>query len=344
VRKPILVVGSVNLDLVVSVPRIPVSGETLTGSAFRTFFGGKGANQAVAVARLAYAVKMIAKVGDDDIGKRLCHGLKTAGVQTGAVGVAKKISSGVALISTDPQGHNSIVVVPGANAKLLPKDVLKHLSLVEAAGIVLTQLETPLETLVCVADLANRFGIPLMLDPAPARELPSDLLRQVKWLTPNESETRLLCGASAGELDVQGAKDYAEELLGRGPENIVIKLGPQGSFLATSDGRREHIPAFQVQAVDSTAAGDAFNAGFAVALMQGKDPSEAARFASAVAALSVTHEGAQPSMPTSQEVSRFLRSDPTRKEEAPLVTQGEEVVNAPRAGMSELPIAKTPGR
>jgi ribokinase len=248
----------------------------------------------------------------------------------------------VALISTDPQGHNSIVVVPGANAKLLPKDVLKHLSLVKAAGIVLTQLETPLETLICVAELANRFGIPLMLDPAPAQELPLELLKQVKWLTPNESETRLLCGASAGGLDVQGAREYAEELLGRGPENIVIKLGPQGSFLATSDGRREHIPAFQVHAVDSTAAGDAFNAGFAVALMQAKHPREAARFASAVAALSVTHEGAQPSMPTSQEVSRFLRSRPTRKKEAPPVTRRNEVVDGSSPGMSELPIAKAP--
>jgi ribokinase len=306
--KPVLVVGSINLDLVASASKIPVPGETLTGTSFQTFFGGKGANQAVAVARLGHPVSMIAKVGDDDIGKQLLGGLKTAGVRTRAIGVAKKTSSGVALIATDSAGQNSIIVIPGANGKLTASDLRKHASLISSAGMILVQLETPLDTVAALFQMARRHDVPVMLDPAPARELPPDLLRNVTWLTPNETEAAFLCGESAStELSEHGARDFAEKLLALGPKNVLVKMGARGAFLASGDTTRELLPAFKVQAVDSTAAGDAFNGGFAVRLMQGKAIGDALRFASAVAAISVTRKGAQPSMPTAKEVAGFLR-------------------------------------
>ena len=208
--KPVLVVGSINLDLVASAPKIPFPGETLIGQSFQTFFGGKGANQAVAVARLGHPVNIIGKVGDDDIGKRLIQGLKTAGVRTSAVGKAKRTSSGVALIATDKSGQNCIIVIPGANGKVGPSDLRKYSSLIASAGIILTQLETPIETVNDLLRMASRHGVPVMLDPAPARELPNEMLRHVAWLTPNESEAALLCGEASGTLS-RKAQEYAPQ-------------------------------------------------------------------------------------------------------------------------------------
>ncbi len=304
--KHILVVGSINLDLVVSTNRIPQVGETIKGNNFQTFFGGKGANQAVGVARLGHPVRMIGRVGDDEFGHRLRRALDQAGVQAEAVRVTPRTPSGVALITVESQGRNSIVVVSGANGKLTPRDIERKLALVRSAGLILTQLEAPLETVDYLITAAARSGVPLILDPAPAQKLPSDLLKKVRWLTPNETEASILCGASSGAVTPENARSVAESLLKKGPENVAIKLGSRGVYWAT-DHARALIPAFKVRAVDSTAAGDAFNAGLAVSLMRGATPLEAVRFASAVAALSVTRAGAQPSMPTAREVSRFLK-------------------------------------
>lgn len=305
--KRIVVVGSVNLDLVCTADRIPARGETIAGSNFQVFDGGKGANQAVAVARLGYPVSMIAKVGGDEFGTRLRRGLQAAGVNVRAVTRARRTSSGVALISTDSQGQNSIVVVPGANGKLLPRDLGSALPQLRSAGMILAQLEVPLETVEYLGDVAHRFQVHLMLDPAPAREIPSHLLRQVTFLTPNETETCILCGVACHELNPSTAADFAQCLQSRGARNVIIKMGTRGAYVAGADGLEKMLPAFKVQAVDSTAAGDAFNGGLAVAMMRGKNLEAAARFASAVAALSVTRMGAQPSMPTAREVSRFLK-------------------------------------
>jgi ribokinase len=305
--KPVLVVGSINLDLVVSAPKIPFPGETLIGQSFQTFLGGKGANQAVAVARLGSPVEIIGKVGDDDIGKRLIQGLKSAGVRTGAVGIEKRSSSGVALIATDASGQNSIIVIAGANSRVAPRDLRQYASLVASAGIILTQLETPLETVAALVHMAARNDIPVMLDPAPAQNLPAEILQRITWLTPNETETAFLCGDSASELSEGTAKEYAEQLQAHGPKYVIVKLGRRGAFLVSHDGIREWFPAFKVKAVDSTAAGDAFNGGLAVALMKGMKVKEALRFGSAVAAISVTRNGAQPSMPTMRETTSFLR-------------------------------------
>jgi ribokinase len=307
-RKPIVVVGSINLDLVATADHVPLPGETITGRDFNTFNGGKGANQAVGVGQLGYPVSMVGKVGDDSFGAALKSGLRNAGVDVKAVRAVKG-SSGVALINIGSDGQNNIVVVPGANGKMLPKDIARHAAILRKAGMLLAQLEIPLITLETLGVFAHRHGIPIMLDPAPARELPPGLMQVITWITPNESETRILCGLDAREpVTPATAARCADLLLARGPKNVLIKMGSQGVFLAAADGLRQMVSAFPVRAVDSTAAGDAFNAGFAVSLLSGKKPLEAARYASAVAAISVTRKGAQPSMPSAREVAAFLKS------------------------------------
>src|ERR1700689_2623307 len=306
-RKHIVVVGSINLDLVAAGERVPLPGETLTGRTFSTFHGGKGANQAVGVARLGYPVSMVGKIGDDSFGSALKSALRKDGVDVKGVGSVKG-SSGVALINTGDDGQNNIVVVPGANGKFLPKDITKASALLRKAEMFLTQLEIPLITMETLAVFAHKNKIPLMLDPAPARELPKGLLQCTTWITPNESETRIFCGLSTDEpVTPATAARCADLLLERGPKNVVIKMGSQGAFLATASGIREMIQPFAVKAVDTTAAGDAFNAGFAVSLLSGAAPVQAARYASAVAAISVTRMGAQPSMPSARDVDRFLK-------------------------------------
>jgi ribokinase len=304
-QKPIVVVGSINLDLVASTDRIPQVGETVIGRTLTTFFGGKGANQAVAVARLGYPVSMIGNVGNDAFGTQLRNGLAEAGVNTEHVETVEG-SSGTALIITGPNGENSIVVVPGANAHVTPKSLERAAPLLKQAGFILVQLEIPLETVEYLAEFAERYDIPFMLDPAPARELPASLLRRVSWLTPNETETRELLKANLDDNE-QSANAAADQLLSRGVKNVVLKLGSRGCVVAQGSQSKERIPAFSVNAVDTTAAGDAFNAGFAVGLISGYSASESGVFASAVAALSVTRPGAQPSMPRSDEVEEFLR-------------------------------------
>ncbi len=305
--KSIVVVGSVNLDLVCTGQRIPAPGETVTGRNFQTFRGGKGANQAVAIGRLGYPVSMVAKVGDDEFGPRLRQGLRAAAVNVAAVGAASRTPSGVALISVDAHGQNSITVVPGANGKLLPRDLDKALPRLRSAGMILTQLEIPIKTVEYLSAIAERFAVPLILDPAPARPISRRLLRRVTYLTPNETEACVLCGTPIGSLTPQNAQEYAEKLLATGAANVIIKMGAQGAYVASADGLRTLVPSFKVRVVDSTAAGDAFNGGLAVALMRGETLLDAVRFAAAVGAVSVTRAGAQPAMPTSREVNRLLK-------------------------------------
>ncbi|HEY1809411.1 MAG TPA: ribokinase, partial [Acidobacteriaceae bacterium] len=198
-RESIVVVGSVNLDLVCVGKKIPAPGETVRGRQFQMFHGGKGANQAVAVGRLGYPVSMVAKVGDDDFGSRLRQGLRTAHVNVRAISTAKATASGVALITVDSRGQNSITVIPGANGELRPQDLENSLPSLRSAGMILTQLEVPMETVEYLCQLAARLEVPLMLDPAPARSIPRRILKGVTWLTPNETETSTLCGISPDE-------------------------------------------------------------------------------------------------------------------------------------------------
>lgn len=302
VSKPIVVVGSINLDLVAVTTRIPSIGETVLGTDFQTHPGGKGANQAVAAARLGYPVQMIGRLGDDGFGAQLRAGLEKAGVGTECIATSEG-SSGVALIEVSSKGENSIVVVPGANFKLTSQDLVANLPLIRQAGVVLAQLEIPLETIEQLAEICARENVPLILDPAPARDLPRNILERTTWFTPNESEAAFYAGSG-----LDGPKAVAEALFDQGCRGVLLKMGSHGVYLAYERGRGENVPAFSVTAVDSTAAGDAFNGAFAVALMLGESARDSATFAAAVAAISVTRVGAQPSMPTMAEVEAFLKN------------------------------------
>jgi ribokinase len=302
-RKPIVVVGSINADLVAKVEKIPRSGETVLGSDFQIHPGGKGANQAVAVARLGYPVFMIGKLGSDAFGPQLRNSMSGAGVDVSGVDTVEG-ASGVALIEVGPQGENSIVVAPGANARVSPEDIDAHLDIVRQAGLVLIQLEIPLETVAHLTAVCAREHVAVVMDPAPAQELPPEVLRTVGWFTPNEAETEFYIGGSSA--DVRDPRQQRDALFARGIQAVVLKRGAQGVYLAVRDGVEAAIPAIPVKAVDTTAAGDAFNGAFAVGLMLGKDPVESARFAAAAAAVSVTRPGAQPSMASREEAEELF--------------------------------------
>ena len=306
----ITVVGSINIDLVTRVARLPRDGETISGTSFTSIPGGKGANQAVCAARLGGDVQMIGRLGNDVFAEQLRVELERSGVNTGGV-LNVACSSGSAVIMVSDSGANSIVVVPGANAQMGPEALDVQLSDLKKASILLTQMETPLPTAERLGSIAEELGIPFMLDPAPAQDVSAALLRKVTWLTPNESETctllRALGVAWGDSLSEQELSSAAEHLLQHGPRNVVLKLGERGAFLMGQDTPTTLVPSFHVQAMDTTAAGDAFNGGFAFALTAGgMAPANAASFACAVAAISVTRTGAQPAMPSYAEVSQML--------------------------------------
>lgn len=301
--KPVVVVGSINIDLVANTARIPREGETVLGTGFQIHPGGKGANQAVAVGRLGYPVRMIGRVGDDAFGEQLRQQLQAAGVDVVAVATTPG-TSGIAMIVVAETGENCIVITPGANALLTPEDLDRNIDILRGAGIVLTQLEIPIPTVQHLARICAREGVPLILDPAPAKELPDGLLEDVTWFTPNETEATFFLPDGQGDLSDPAA--MARTLLQRGVRGVVLKLGSRGAYLAAGAVPGELLQPFVVRAVDTTAAGDAFNGAFAAALLMERGPRESAAFASAAAALSVTRAGAQPSMPLMAEVEELL--------------------------------------
>jgi len=307
-RNKIVVVGSINVDFVVRGPRLPVAGETVSGARFDTFIGGKGGNQAVAVARLGVPAAMVAKVGHDEFGPRLRASLRAAGVGTGAVRTARGMPSGVAFVLTAPDGENQIVVAPGANSTLSLRDINRAQKCLRSAAVVLAQLEVPPAPIERIAALAARSGALFILDPAPARPLPARLLRRVSVLTPNETEACVLCGCRPQRVNVRGGQELCRELLRRGPKAVILKMGERGALVAERGRAIVRLPAFRVREVDTTAAGDAFNGALAVALMERKTLVEASRFACAAGAVSVTRPGAQPSLPTRAEVEALLRT------------------------------------
>ena len=303
---PIVVFGSLNMDLVAQVTRLPQAGETLLGSDFAMVPGGKGANQAVAAARLGVPTTMVGRVGEDSFGTQLCASLQTAGVATDLI-LREPGPSGVALIAVDEAGENQITVIPGANGRVDVTDA-QRLPLAADPSILLMQFEIPLAAVLAAARGAGNHRV--IVDPAPARaELPEDLYGLVDILTPNQTEASELTGIDV--YDVATATAAAQVLCERGVPTVIVKLGSQGA-VAVSGAEVFHIPAFQVKAVDSVAAGDAFNGGLAVALWEGKPLRAAVIWASAVAALSVITAGAQPSLPTRQQVDAFLRKQSLR--------------------------------
>jgi ribokinase len=302
--KSIVVVGSSNTDMIIRVSRIPRAGETLLGGEFFTAAGGKGANQAVGAARAGGKVALIARVGKDAFGDQAVAGLRRDGVDVGCVFRDKLAASGVALIFVAKDGENSIAVAGGANAMLSPADVKKAAGVIRSAALLVAQLETPLATVTAAVDVAVKAGVPIILNPAPARRLPNSLLKRITVLTPNETEAELLTGIRV--TDAAAAAKACSKLRSRGVGTVILTLGSRGAFLADDNGQRL-VPGFKVKTVDSTAAGDIFNGALSVALAEGRTVLDAVRFANAAAALSVTRRGAQPSAPTRADIEKFLR-------------------------------------
>ena len=312
--KPIVVIGSINMDLVCRTPSIPRAGETILGSDFVTIPGGKGANQAVGAARLAgkgTRVHMVGRVGDDAFGRQLLAGLRENDVDTAHVKVTPKTASGVALIVVDRRGENSIVVAPGANAKLSPADVDTAEDLIRDASVVVMQLETPLPTIRRAIALCRRHGIFTILDPAPAPPKPPPrTILGVDLLTPNETEARMLLGEarrSSVRRRAVDAKQVAGALLSRGARAVALKLGAEGSVLAQRSGGFRAARPPRVRVVDTTAAGDAFTAALAVARAEELTMRDALAVATAAGAACCTVFGAQPSLPARAAVEALLR-------------------------------------
>ena len=304
----IIILGSLNMDIAALGPRLPQPGETLMGSHFHTAPGGKGANQAYAAAKLggAGSTAMLGRVGDDEFGRQMIANLVSVGC--GVEGVRKlQGASGVALILIAESGQNSIVVVPGANDRFSAADIAADAQLLRGARYALLQLEVPLPSTLAAARTARAAGLEVILDPAPAPEhLPPELLQSVTVLTPNETEAALLVARKAAEVSVDEARTIATELQSRGVRHVIIKLGAKGCLLLEGD-TATHVPAPMVKAVDTTGAGDNFNAAFAVACSEGASRLDACQFAVHAAAISVTRMGCQASVPSRTELDAYLR-------------------------------------
>ena len=299
----IVVVGSVNTDMVAKGERLPAPGETVTGGRFIMAAGGKGANQAVAAARLGADVALVAKVGTDVFGDQAIDNFKREGIQTEFVFRDPENHTGVALILVDEAGENLISVASGANHALSPEEIGRAAELIRSADVLMLQLEIPIETVCTAARIAAEAGVPVILDPAPAAPLPNELLRNVACLTPNESEAERLTGIVVG--DEAAARKAAERLRSAGPRNVIVTLGPKGALLAGPE-QSVLVPSVAVEAVDSTACGDAFNGGLAWALGRGMELEAAVHHACLAGAITATRLGAQPSMPTQEEFERFV--------------------------------------
>jgi len=297
----ILVVGSINMDLVVRVPHAPAPGETVLGGDFETFPGGKGANQAVAAARMGGEVTMVGRVGNDDFGNTLIHGLVEDKIKTTHVTKDSNAPTGIAMIAVAADGENMIVVASGANMQVSVEDVNKARELMRETDLLLLQLELPVEVVSAAVELANAYGVPVVLNPAPGQRLAKSLLAGIEVITPNENELAILTGTQSIENGIQTLRAW-------GVKNLVVTLGPNGARVVT-ETTDQHLPAYEVTAVDTTAAGDAFNGALAVALAEGQSLLEAVRYGMAAGALATTRRGAQPSLPTREAVVGFLAAN-----------------------------------
>ncbi|MDO4698943.1 MAG: ribokinase [Pasteurellaceae bacterium] len=297
------VLGSINVDHVIRVPYFPKAGETLTGYDYQIAYGGKGANQAVAAARLGAKVQFIGTIGDDQIGQAMKAAFEQDGIDTSAITTIPNQSTGLAMIQVSDEGENSIVISAGANGDLSTELVEQHKGVIEQADILLMQLESPLQGVTFAAKTAKSAGTKVVLNPAPAQPLPESLLSLVDMITPNETEAEILTGVKVSdEATACQAANHFHQL---GIATVLITLGSKGVYLS-ENGKGEIIPGFRVKAVDTTAAGDTFNAGVVTALLESKPLADAILFAHAAAAISVTRMGAQTAIPTRQEVVEFL--------------------------------------
>lgn len=307
----ITIVGSLNMDLVIRSSHIPQPGETIIGSDFKTIPGGKGANQAVAAARLGGQVTMVGRVGEDAFADVLLNNLSAAGINTAYVLRDREASSGVALIVVDDQGENIIVVASGANMRMTAEDVAAAEPAIAESDVLLLQLEVPLPVVKRAAQIAHSHGASVVLNPAPARELPSEIFDLVDILVPNESEAALLTGLpTKSQMELENA---ASSLLKLGVSSVVITLGKRGAYLASTDYGSRIYEAFSIEPVDTTAAGDAFMAGLAVNYGAGKSLPEAICWGNAAGALAALRFGAQTSLPERLEVEKLLNGEKPQK-------------------------------
>ena len=304
---PIVTLGSLNMDLVVKTARAPMAGETVPGQDFFTIPGGKGANQAAAVAKLGWPVAMIGRVGADVFGERLRQNLIGLNVDCSRVVTDSEAPTGTATIVVEGSGENRIIIVAGANGRVSRADVDAAASLISTASLVILQFEIPLVTVEYAMELANRHRIPVMLNPAPAYSVADAFLTRANFLVLNETEAGILCGLEV--TDLPSAQRASHILIGRGVPVVVLTLGAQGALLATAE-EGMHLPAFPVSAVDTTAAGDAFVGALAVSYVRGLALRECVRVANAAGALAVTRLGAQPSLPTAEEIQDLLLANP----------------------------------
>lgn len=309
-KADVVVVGSLNMDLVIKVNRKPEWGETLLGSNFFVSPGGKGGNQAYAASKLGGSVAMLGCVGNDLFGEQLIKNLGETGTETAFIEKIKSESTGVAMININLEGDNSIIVAPGANSFVTPDYVRKHEQVISKAKVVMVQLEIPIETVLETAKIAKKHNVPCMLDPAPARSLPEELYNLVDYILPNENEINEITQIEVS--DFNSAKKASMLLLSKGIGTVLSKLGGKG-VVVTDSNQSFTLDGYEVPVVDTTAAGDAFAGAFATALVGGKDLREAALFANAVGALTVTRAGAQASMPDLDETIQFVENEENLK-------------------------------
>ncbi|BCS89803.1 ribokinase [Pseudodesulfovibrio sediminis] len=302
----LIVLGSVNADHVLQVDTFPRPGETVIGHGYQVLPGGKGANQAVAAARLGADIGFIACVGDDDFGHRMIERFNEDGMETSAVMAVEGLPTGIALIQIAASGENSISISAEANAALTPEVLAPHMTMLTQAETVLMQLESPFETIELAARTVRKAGGRVVLNPAPARALPDSLLAELDMITPNETEAEMLTGVGVEtEADARKAADILHD---KGVGVVLITLGEKGAYVSSSEGARL-VEGYSVTAVDTTAAGDTFNGALVTALQQGKSMDDAILFAHAAAAISVTRLGAQPSIPRLEEVTVFMKNN-----------------------------------
>ena len=296
----ILVIGSLNIDMVMKVDHMPTAGETILCDGMKLVAGGKGANQACAAGRLGTDVTMLGAIGNDSHGEMQRDSLQRSGVDVSGLITKERVSTGTAFITVNKEGNNSIVVVQGANAQFTPEDIEAHRDLLEECEIVILQLEIPMDTVLYAMKLARTLGKTVILDPAPVPEhFPEELYQYVDIIKPNESELSRLTGIADTQNHLEEAVQIVKD---HGVKNVLVTLGGDGVYLDTENESPVHIPAKKVEVVDTTAAGDSFTAALAAMLLEGKTLKEAAEFANQVSAIVVTREGAQDSIPTLQEV------------------------------------------
>jgi len=301
----IVVVGSINMDLVVRASRIPTPGETVLGQDFSTYPGGKGANQAIAAVRQGARVKFIGRVGDDEFGRLLVDELEVNGVDVKHIYMDENAATGVALITLNDAGENAIVVASGANHRLSPDNIHAAETAFSGADVLLLQLETPLDTVTAGAEAARNHGVKVILNPAPATPLPGELLSRVDILIPNESETAQLTGLPVNNLSQ--VEKAGRTLVKRGISTVVVTLGERGAYQIEADKPARHISSYPVAVVDTTAAGDSFVGTFAVSLANGEPVDRAVERGCAAGALATTRLGAQQSIPTRSEIDNLLK-------------------------------------